>query len=297
MVQSGILPLYKPAGYTSFDLVVQARRWFKTKEIGHAGTLDPSVTGVLLICVGRATKLVPILMEQKKAYDGVAALGEATTTEDREGDVIAHASISRVPSQADVDQAIANFNGTLQQVPPMYSAVKVKGKRLYEYARAGETVDRPVRTVTIYDMKRNGEVVETSSGHIHIPFSVTCSKGTYVRTLAVDLGKALGFPAHLHQLTRTMSAGITDRHCVTVEDMEMASERGNADEKLLRVDDVLQDIQHVEVPLPVANQVKNGAVFQADLFPDAKRMVLTHQGKCLPYINNTKTNQVKLNLK
>nr|WP_090398932.1 tRNA pseudouridine(55) synthase TruB [Natribacillus halophilus] len=279
---SGILPLAKPAGMTSHDCVLLARRWFKTREVGHTGTLDPDVEGVLPLCIGRATKLVPILMESSKVYEGTMALGSTTTTEDASGEVISRA---RVPGEIPEEQLQRVFNslvGDIQQVPPMYSAVKVNGKRLYEYARAGEAVERPLRSVTVHALRRSGETSWSPDGeHLCIPFSVVCSKGTYVRTLAVEAGERLGYPAHLSQLKRTESAGIERPRCTSIAEMERRANAGDAEQALLSVEYVLRHCQHYEVSHREAEKIKNGAVLRTGDYPHAERLVFTHDDRAL----------------
>ncbi|QQK76340.1 tRNA pseudouridine(55) synthase TruB [Salicibibacter cibarius] len=279
---SGILPLEKPAGMTSHDCVLRARRWFKTREVGHTGTLDPDVTGVLPLCVGRATKLVPILMEGTKAYEGKIALGSATTTEDAAGEVIERKKVSEAITDEELEQTFASLLGEIRQVPPMYSAVKVKGKRLYEYARAGETVERPVRSVTVYAFDQTGnEMWSPDRDHLLIPFSVICSKGTYVRTLAVEVGRRLGYPGHLSLLKRTMSAGIGQNACVSIPEMDERSQNGRAEESLLPVEYVLRDYPHYEVSDRELQKIKNGAVLPANDYPRSKRIVFTKERQTL----------------
>ncbi|MDR0846855.1 MAG: tRNA pseudouridine(55) synthase TruB [Lactobacillales bacterium] len=203
----GIIAVYKEAGWTSFDVVAKLRGILKTRKLGHAGTLDPSVEGVLPVCVNRATKVVEYLHEAPKTYEGRIVLGVSTTTEDADGEVVESADASAI-TDARIDAAIAEFVGIVTQTPPMYSAVKVNGRRLYEYARRGEIVERPSREVNIYSFKRTSDVARVGST-AEFAFEVECSKGTYVRTLSVDLGASLGVPAHMSFLIRTKSAGIT----------------------------------------------------------------------------------------
>lgn len=279
---SGILPLEKPAGMTSHDCVLRARRWLNTREIGHTGTLDPDVTGVLPLCVGRATKLVPILMEGPKAYEGKIALGSATTTEDAGGEVLDRKAVQDAIPDEEFERAFASLVGELRQVPPMHSAVKVNGKRLYEYARAGETVERPVRTVTVHAFDRTGDTAWSADReHLLIPFSVACSKGTYVRTLAVEIGRHLGYPAHLSMLKRTMSAGIGQNACMSISEMDGRSEEGRVEDFLLPVEYVLRDYLHYEVSDRELEKIKNGAVLPASTYPRSERLVFTKERQAL----------------
>ena len=216
----GILPLWKEKGMTSFDCVYKVRKLLKTKKVGHSGTLDPEVDGVLPICIGKATKVVENLHEANKVYQGEITLGFSTETEDAHGKVVSTTPIESSFSVQEIDEKMQNFIGEITQIPPMYSAVKVNGKRLYEYARAGEEVERPVRKATIYDFNRISEPVYNEKTKTQSwKFEVSCSKGTYVRTLSVDLGKALGVEAHMSQLTRVKSGPFHSDDCITLEQL------------------------------------------------------------------------------
>src|SRR5690625_1002496 len=139
----GILPLYKPKGFTSHDCVMKVRKLLNIKKVGHTGTLDPGVEGVLPICIGEATKIIPFLLELKKVYIADVYLGQATTTEDSDGEIVSEKEVVSPPTNEEIDSVLASFQGEITQIPPMYSAVKVKGKKLYEYARANQEIDRP----------------------------------------------------------------------------------------------------------------------------------------------------------
>lgn len=205
---NGIINLKKEAGMTSHDAVFKLRKILQEKKIGHGGTLDPDVTGVLPIAVGKATRVLEYMTESGKVYEGQITLGYSTTTEDASGELVRETPIKAGQlTDEQVDQAMSSFLGEITQIPPMYSAVKVNGRKLYDYARAGETVERPQRQVTI------GAFVRTSplsfkDGLCRFDFRVACGKGTYVRTLAVDLGAKLGCASHMSALRRTASAGL-----------------------------------------------------------------------------------------
>ena len=213
-VMDGILPLWKERGMTSHDCVFKLRKILRTKKVGHGGTLDPDVDGILPICVGKGTKVIEFLTDSGKIYEGEIALGYSTTTEDASGEVVDSQPLSRPFTLAEIDEAMAQLTGTITQVPPMYSAVKVNGKRLYEYARNNETVERPQRIAEIATFKRTSAPVwDAEKGTQKWRFYVECGKGTYVRTLSVDTGKLLGVPAHMSDLTRTASAGFSKERC------------------------------------------------------------------------------------
>jgi tRNA pseudouridine55 synthase len=184
----GILNINKPAGITSHDVVSRVRRAFKIRRVGHAGTLDPGATGVLVVCIGQATRVVEYLMGQEKEYSAVLALGEETSTEDAEGELVSSSDCSHItPDQ--VEAVMPSFVGEIMQIPPMVSAIHHEGKRLYELARNNIVVEREARPVTIHSLKMTGFV---SGEHPHIELDVTCGKGTYIRTLCADIGRKLG---------------------------------------------------------------------------------------------------------
>lgn len=195
-VGTGILPIFKPVGWTSFDVIKQVRPLLGIKKIGHTGTLDPFAEGLLLLCIGSATKSVPQLMDLRKTYWGIAELGTCTDSFDVTGKVTGKKAVPDLTS-VEIKKTARQFIGKISQLPPMFSALKVDGKRLYSIARKGEEVTRERRTITIdtFTIKK-----------ITLPlieFSVTCSKGTYVRSLIDDFGSALGCGAYLRMLTRT----------------------------------------------------------------------------------------------
>lgn len=198
---SGVLAVDKPAGITSFDAVQAVRRLVGVRRVGHAGTLDPFATGLLIICVGEATKAVPFLMDGDKEYEAVIALGAETDTCDPEGTVVAEVDASHVTRQA-VEDALGAFVGQVEQVPPVFSAIRKDGRRLYELARAGEEVEVPSRVVRIEAV----DVTAFEPGRVTI--RVRCGKGTYIRSLGRDLGRALGTVAHLAALRRTASGPV-----------------------------------------------------------------------------------------
>ncbi|MDT6980474.1 tRNA pseudouridine(55) synthase TruB [Levilactobacillus zymae] len=292
---NGIIPLYKERGLTSFDCVAKLRHILHTKKVGHSGTLDPGVDGVLPICIGSATKVVPYLMASGKVYRGQVTLGLATTTEDLEGDEVARQVLSQPFSLTDLQAAAAQLTGTIQQTPPMYSAVKVRGRKLYEYARAGETVERPTRTITVTAFTlRDAGTFDAQAGTQTIDFEVSCSKGTYVRTLAVDLGKKLGVPAVMASLTRLKSGGFTLDQAVTLEQVATAVAQDDLATVLRPIDYALQDYPHVALSEKLWGLVKNGVFLSpAEIETDPSivpTVALTYQGatKCLYQWSATK---------
>jgi len=235
----GVLAIWKPAGWTSHDVVAKARRLLRERRIGHTGTLDPAVTGVLPLCVGRATRLVEYLQEAPKTYRAKLRFGIATDSEDLSGEIIERKDASFLTEPA-IREAVFSFVGEIDQIPPMVSAVKVDGKRLYELARQGITVERKARRVTIHRI----DVDEVTAGtdEPEVTFTVACSKGTYIRTLCVDIGRKLGVPAVMAELVRLESAGISREHCVTLEEIPGLIEKGEMDGKLLAADRLLTQL-------------------------------------------------------
>ncbi|RRK11171.1 tRNA pseudouridine(55) synthase TruB [Lactiplantibacillus garii] len=285
----GILPLYKPRGMTSFDCVAKVRKLYQTRKVGHSGTLDPNVDGVLPICIGNATKVVQFLVASGKRYQGSITLGFATTTEDLDGEEVERQPITTPFSKERIDAVLTQMTGELTQIPPMFSAVKVNGRRLYDYARNGETVERPVRHVTITSFKQRQPATYDSEHQTQtIYFTVDCSKGTYVRTLAVDAGKALGVPAVMSDLTRLKSGGFTLDETVTFEQITDHVANGTAGDLLKPIDQALRQYPRVVINAAIWAKVKNGVwLTAADLQlsdPAASPMVaLIYQDslKCL----------------
>ena len=225
---NGIINLKKEAGMTSHDAVFKLRKILGTKKIGHGGTLDPDVVGVLPIAVGKATRMVEFMQDEGKVYEGEITLGYSTTTEDASGEVVAETPVLSPLDEKIVDEAIASLTGPITQIPPMYSAVKVNGRKLYEYARAGQEVERPERQVTIYSFERTSPI-SYEDKLARFTFRVKCSKGTYIRTLSVDLGEKLGYAAHMSHLTRTSAAGLPLEDSLTLEEIAHKVEAGELD--------------------------------------------------------------------
>ena len=196
---NGILNIDKPAGMTSHDVVGRVRRLVHQKRVGHAGTLDPDATGVLLVCLGQATRLSDYLAAEGKKYQAVLALGKTTTTEDASGEVLTEADASGI-TEADLAALLPKFTGDIAQVPPMVSAVHHEGKRLYELARAGITVERTARIIRIDSLTQTHFTPGTLAT---ATLDIACGKGTYIRTLCADLGAALGVGGHMQSLRRT----------------------------------------------------------------------------------------------
>ncbi|KRM63626.1 tRNA pseudouridine(55) synthase TruB [Ligilactobacillus agilis] len=278
----GILALYKERGMTSNDAVFKCRKLFKTRRVGHSGTLDPNVDGVLPICVGKATKVVNYLMDSGKVYMGQIILGFATETEDLDGAVVEQQRLVRPFSDQEIDQAMQALCGDLIQIPPMYSAIKVNGRRLYDYARKGEEVVRPKRQIHVdYFKQTKPSSFDEKSGQQTIFFEVGCGKGTYVRTLAVDLGKKLGVPAVMSDLTRLKSGGFMIGQAVSLAQLESLSADQLA-QALAPIDHALGAFAHHELSEKQWTFVKNGGFLAPSYVNGGQvvpKLVLMYQGK------------------
>lgn len=265
---NGLIAIWKPTGMTSHDVVFKLRKILRMKKIGHTGTLDPEVEGLLLVCLGQATKLVDLLMDGQKIYQGQICLGIATETEDATGAVIASQPVDPELTIQAIDQAMANLEGEIQQIPPYYSAVKVNGKRLYEYARQGIEVERPVRIARIDSFKRiSSPEYHPDNQTMTWDFHVECGKGTYVRTLAVDLGQALGFPSHMSYLKRLATGGFNQDQAVTLEQVQVHQDQGSIQEILYPLEHALKNFPRIDLTEDQFFPIKNGAVVERDFFP------------------------------
>ncbi|PKG24896.1 tRNA pseudouridine(55) synthase TruB [Niallia nealsonii] len=258
----GILPLWKPKGMTSHDCVFKLRKILHMKRIGHTGTLDPEVDGVLPICLGRATKVAEYITDAGKTYEGEVTIGFSTTTEDASGEVVNQKEVTQTITRAMVEDVLKTLTGPIKQTPPMYSAVKVNGKRLYEYARQGIEVERPTREVTIYSLNLLDDWEELVGETISFRFIVDCSKGTYIRTLAVMIGEMLGYPAHMSKLTRTRSATMTKKDCLTIEEVAEKQQSGTIEKDLRPLEDALCDLPKFQINDTLAMKVRNGMVLE-----------------------------------
>ena len=277
---NGVLVIDKPQGPTSFEVVRRVRSALGLKRAGHTGTLDPMATGVLPVCLGEATKLAGLLTEGDKAYDAVVRLGVVTDTQDVTGTVLETRAVPPLSTEL-LEAALQRFRGTFSQVPPMYSAVKVKGKRLYERARAGESVERTPRQVTVYSL-----VLRDFSAS-ECTLSVRCSKGFFVRTLAEDLGRALGCGGALKSLRRTASGPFgLDRALPLsqVEALGVAGPEGRAElgARIVSMADALPDLPVVRVSERDVPHVVHGVpLVLGSSAPEGRVRVLAPDGTLL----------------
>ncbi|KUP07151.1 tRNA pseudouridine synthase B [Bacillus coahuilensis p1.1.43] len=279
---NGILPLWKEKGMTSHDCVFKVRKILRMKKVGHTGTLDPDVEGVLPICLGRATKIAEYITDAGKEYIGEVTLGTSTTTEDASGEVIESVDSVEGVNVPKVLKVLKSLEGDIEQTPPMYSAVKVNGKKLYEYARAGIEVERPTRRVKIYSIELQEDSIVDKTNVTSFKFKVKCSKGTYIRTLAVQIGERLGFPAHMSHLVRTQSATFTKDNCVTLNELQEKVELGLLEDCLYPLEHGISYLPHFQLNDTLAEKVKNGGVFLSPKgFPMNEKVVMVYQGQML----------------
>lgn len=253
---NGFLNINKPPDWTSHDVVAKVRGLLGQAKVGHTGTLDPMATGVLPLCVGHATKVAQYLVDADKEYRVVMRLGATTDTQDATGRVLTRTEAR--PGAEDVVRVLSGLVGPLTQLPPMYSAVKVRGEPLYKAAREGREVERQPRTVRITRL----DVLGIADGDV--TFDVECSKGTYVRTLCVEAGERLGVGAHLQGLDRRRVGRFAIADAVTVADVETAVRAGEAGRHLLAVDEVLSHLPAVDVSASVAERVCHGVALPAE---------------------------------
>ncbi|QGH34579.1 tRNA pseudouridine(55) synthase TruB [Gracilibacillus salitolerans] len=253
----GILPLWKNKGMTSHDCVFKVRKILGTKKVGHTGTLDPEVEGVLPICIGEATKIVPYLTDTTKTYRATATLGISTDTEDQTGAIQNQVNVETEISSESINSILQEFCGEITQQVPLYSAVKVKGKKLYEYARANEPVERPFRQVEIHNIRFLSSRYDKVEKKQSIELEVTCSKGTYVRTLCVDIGEKLGFPSHMSHLVRIATGNLSEQDTYTLEQVQEHLD-SNQSVPLLSINKVLTHLDELEIDEKTKEKVLHG---------------------------------------
>jgi tRNA pseudouridine55 synthase len=258
MSLSGLLVVNKKTKMTSHDVVERLRRVLKLKKVGHAGTLDPNASGILLACLGKATKIAGFLTGYDKEYEAMIKLGVTTDTYDQEGKILKTKDDLKV-SEKEVREIVESFEGEIWQTPPLYSAIKHKGKKLYEYARAGQEVERSKRKVFIKDI----QVLEVNFPYLKL--RVNCSKGTYIRSLAHDIGERLGCGAHLFSLCRTKVGPFELKQALELEAIEKIQSEGKIEDFLIPIEKVLSHIPSVIVKDGFAERIKEGPI----LFPSS----------------------------
>ena len=289
----GILNVYKEKGYTSHDVVAKLRGIVGQKKIGHTGTLDPDAEGVLPVCLGKATKVCDLLTDKDKTYRAVLLLGKTTDTQDLTGEVL-NESDTCFLNEKEVETAIQGFVGEYRQIPPMYSALKVNGKKLYELAREGKVIERKARTVYIREIRI------LSIELPRVTMEVTCSKGTYIRTLCQDIGEKLGVGGCMKSLLRTQVGRFTLEDSKTLQNIQELKENGSLEQILIPVDSLFEDYRRVQVDKKQEPLLYNGNMFymegQKDV-PYDEEMVRVYDcdGKFVAiYRYNAENNQYKI---
>ena len=251
-VVDGVLTIRKEAGWTSHDVVAKVRHLLGGVKVGHAGTLDPAATGVLPLLIGRGTRIAEYLVEWDKEYRAVLRLGQTTDTQDATGTVLARYTTDSVTPEA-IHEAVGRFHGPVEQVPPMYSAVKVEGVPLYKSARAGKTIAREARTIVIHTLE-----VQAMQGR-DVTLRIVCSKGTYVRTLCADIGEALGVGGHMLALERRRVGPLMIEQALTIDEVVTRHALGRLGDDLLSLDRALDQLGIAVVDEQTADRVRHGA--------------------------------------
>jgi tRNA pseudouridine55 synthase len=258
----GILNVNKPSGPTSHDVVALIRKAARIKRVGHAGTLDPIATGVLIICLGNATRIVEYLMDWRKCYRATAVFGAETATEDATGEIVREADCSHLSREA-LEAVLPRFVGEILQTPPMVSAVHHEGQRLYELARAGKVVERAPRPVEIYSLSLVDFTPDTKPS---ATLDVECSKGTYIRTLCADIGKTLGCGAYMSALTRTAVGRFKLEDALSLD----AIEQGPIEDFLISIDDALANMPEVHISEEDEHRIANGVMLPVEVLSRAE---------------------------
>ena len=248
----GIINVYKESGYTSFDVVAKLRGILKQKKIGHTGTLDPMAEGVLIVCLGKATKLVDILITSSKGYTATMQLGLTTDTEDITGEILSEKDIWKDLSDEEIKFSVESFVGSYEQLPPMYSAIKKDGKKLYEYAREGVEIKRDKRPVEIISIND----ISVDKPYVH--FTVKCSKGTYIRSLCRDIGEKLGCGAVMSRLVRNELHGMKADCSYKLSDIERLRDEDRLSECIIPMESLLKDYRRLNIRKVASKLLSNG---------------------------------------
>ena len=289
---NGIINIYKEAGFTSHDVVAKLRGILKQKKIGHTGTLDPEAVGVLPVCLGKGTKVCDLLTDKDKVYETVMCLGVVTDTQDMTGEVLERheVNVTREQLEAVLDQ----FRGEYDQIPPMYSALKVQGKKLYELAREGKVVERKARRIQILGL----DLLKIEDDGIHVHMRVHCSKGTYIRTLCHDIGEKLGCGAAMEKLTRTQVGVFEIQDALTLSQVEALVQAGEENQVIRSIDSMFQMWSSAKTDATFDRMLYNGNVLykenvfiEGGLKPEngSKYRIYDSQGQfCAVYVYNVK---------
>ncbi len=264
-MKNGVINVYKEKGMTSFSVVYKIRKITGEKKVGHTGTLDPDAYGVLPVCIGKATKLVDLLMDTDKQYKAVMILGKSTDTLDVSGNVLKEVSISEVKEKvlekfpdgdfkSNIKNAFNEFLGEINQIPPMYSAIKINGVKLVDAARKGKEIERKERKVNIYSY----ENIEVFDDFIHVSFTVNCSKGTYIRTLCEDIGNFFSLPACLESLERTKASNLDKESALSIDEIAALSKEGKLEDYIIPTDVFLKKYPKAKVSPSAIKKIEFG---------------------------------------
>ncbi|RTX74947.1 tRNA pseudouridine(55) synthase TruB [Mammaliicoccus sciuri] len=291
----GILAIHKEVGMTSHDVVFKLRKILKTKKVGHTGTLDPEVSGVLPICVGKATRVSDYVMESGKSYRAEVTIGVSTTTEDQTGEIVEQKRVDQ--NLWDKDEMIVTLKqleGDIEQIPPMYSAVKVNGKKLYEYARQNIEVERPVRRVHINSIDLISDIIyENDTCKFEI--EVECGKGTYIRTLATQIGALLNYPAHMSHLIRLKSGGFTLNQAIKLDDLREIVEQDKLQDVILPLEYGLNGLTKITVyDKNIVTRIQNGQKIEKSLIDESKHdgeFVVWYEDKAIAIMDTYDKNE------
>lgn len=291
----GILAIHKEVGMTSHDVVFKLRKILKTKKVGHTGTLDPEVSGVLPICVGKATRVSDYVMESGKSYRAEVTIGVSTTTEDQTGEIVDQKRINQ--NLWDKDEIIATLKqleGDIEQIPPMYSAVKVNGKKLYEYARQNIEVERPVRRVHINSIDLISDIIYEND-ICKFEIEVECGKGTYIRTLATQIGTLLNYPAHMSHLIRLKSGGFTLNQAIKLDDLREIVEQDKLQDVILPLEYGLNGLTKITVhDKNIVTRIQNGQKIEKSLIDESKHdgeFVVWYEDKAIAIMDTYDKNE------
>lgn len=291
----GILAIHKEVGMTSHDVVFKLRKILKTKKVGHTGTLDPEVSGVLPICVGKATRVSDYVMESGKSYRAEVTIGVSTTTEDQTGEIVDQKRVDQ--NLWDKDKIIATLKqleGDIEQIPPMYSAVKVNGKKLYEYARQNIEVERPVRRVHINSIDLISDIIYEND-ICKFEIEVECGKGTYIRTLATQIGALLNYPAHMSHLIRLKSGGFSLEQAIKLDDLREIVEQDKLQDVILPLEYGLNGLTKITVhDKNIVTRIQNGQKIEKSLIDESKHdgeFVVWYEDKAIAIMDTYDKNE------
>lgn len=291
----GILAIHKEVGMTSHDVVFKLRKILKTKKVGHTGTLDPEVSGVLPICVGKATRVSDYVMESGKSYRAEVTIGMSTTTEDQTGEIVDQKRVDQnLWGKDEMIATLKQLEGDIEQIPPMYSAVKVNGKKLYEYARQNIEVERPVRRVHINSIDLISDIIYEND-ICKFEIEVECGKGTYIRTLATQIGALLNYPAHMSHLIRLKSGGFTLNQAIKLDDLREIIEQDKLQDVILPLEYGLNGLTKITVhDKNIVTRIQNGQKIEKSLIDESKHdgeFVVWYEDKAIAIMDTYDKNE------